>query len=82
MPVGGAWQVLIDTPSRACVCFWENWKCCAQRAVSRSSAEAEYMAFDVGVKTSIYLRNLLQEMGINVGLVTLRSDSIEEHSRK
>jgi len=52
-----------------------NWKCCAQRAVSRSSAEAEYMALDVGVKTSIYLRNLLQEMGINVGLVTLRSDS-------
>ena len=52
-----------------------NWKCCAQRAVSRSSAEAEYMALNVGVKTSIYLRNLLSEMGINVDLVTLCSDS-------
>ena len=33
------------------------------------------MALDVGVKSSIYLRNLLSEMGIDVGLVTLCSDS-------
>ena len=52
-----------------------NWRCRAQRAVSRSSAEAEYMALDVGVKTSIYLRNLLSEMGIDTDLVTICSDS-------
>ena len=34
------------------------------------------MALDVGVKTSIYyLHNLLSEMGINMDLVTICSDS-------
>ena len=41
----------------------------------RDLAQKPSMALDAGVKTSIYLRNLLSEMGIDMSRVSICSDS-------
>lgn len=46
------------------------------RTIAESTAEAEYMAISEGNKEAIYFRNLLVEIGFNIGYVDLCVDNI------
>jgi hypothetical protein len=41
-----------------------SWKCSVQKVVSLSTAEAEYISLCEAVREAVYLRNLMQEMGL------------------
>jgi hypothetical protein len=52
-----------------------SWEAKKQRTVALSSTEAEYMALCEGTKEAIYLRNILEEIGINKAPMTLFNDN-------
>lgn len=53
-----------------------SWDSRKQRTVALSSTEAEYMALSEAAKEAVYLRCLVQELGINADNLTLSSDNL------
>lgn len=53
-----------------------SWDSKKQRTVALSSTEAEYMALSEAAKEAIYLRRILDELGINIDKVKLCNDNI------
>ena len=62
----------VFTLTRAPVC----WRCTLQSTVALSTTEAEYMAVTEAVKEAIWLRGLLEELGISQRSVTIHCDSM------
>ncbi|GJV14424.1 retrotransposon protein, putative, ty1-copia subclass [Tanacetum coccineum] len=52
-----------------------SWKATLQYVVALSSIEAEYMALTKAVKEAIWLRGLLEELGVELNTVTVNCDN-------
>ncbi|GJX88498.1 retrovirus-related pol polyprotein from transposon TNT 1-94 [Tanacetum coccineum] len=52
-----------------------SWKAMLQHVVALSTTEAEYMAFTGAVKKSIWLRGLLEELGVELNTVAVNCDN-------
>ena len=52
-----------------------SWQSKRQPTVAVSTAEAEYMAAASAVKEALWLRQLLSDMGYNLGAVTVHADN-------
>ncbi|GKC60900.1 zinc finger, CCHC-type containing protein [Tanacetum coccineum] len=52
-----------------------SWKAMLQHVVALSTIEAEYMALTVDVKEAIWLRGLLEELGIELNTVAVNYDN-------
>jgi len=53
-----------------------SWDSRKQRTVALSSTEAEYMALSEAAKEAVYLRRLVQKLGVNADNLTLSSDNL------
>nr|GEX22067.1 hypothetical protein [Tanacetum cinerariifolium] len=51
-----------------------SWKATLQYVVALSTTEAEYMAFTKAVKEAIWLRGLLEELGVELNTVAVNCD--------
>ena len=61
-----------------CFSFWNNlvsWKANLQAIVTLSTTEAEYVAITEAVKEAMWLKGMLEEMGLNQQQVPIKSDS-------
>nr|GEU71248.1 retrotransposon protein, putative, Ty1-copia subclass [Tanacetum cinerariifolium] len=52
-----------------------SWKVTLQHVVALSTTEAEYMALTEAVKEAIWLRGLLEELGVELNIVTVNCDN-------
>ncbi|GKC45658.1 hypothetical protein Tco_1063380 [Tanacetum coccineum] len=52
-----------------------SWKVTLQHVVALSTTKAEYMAFTKAVKESIWLRGLLEELGVELSTVAINCDN-------
>nr|GEY60364.1 copia LTR rider [Tanacetum cinerariifolium] len=52
-----------------------SWKATLQHVVALSTTEAEYMALTEAVKEAIWLRGLLEELGVELNRVTVNCDN-------
>jgi len=52
-----------------------DWTSCAQKVVTRSSAEAEYVAMDVGMKAVLAARNFILTLGMTVFDLVMKVDN-------
>ncbi|GJX45582.1 retrotransposon protein, putative, ty1-copia subclass [Tanacetum coccineum] len=52
-----------------------NWKVMLQHVVALSTTEAEYMALTEAVKEAIWLRGLLEELGVELNTVAVNCDN-------
>ncbi|GJS62394.1 retrovirus-related pol polyprotein from transposon TNT 1-94 [Tanacetum coccineum] len=52
-----------------------NWKVTLQHVVALSTTEAEYMALTEAVKEAIWLRGLLEELGVELNTVAVNCDN-------
>ncbi|GJT02189.1 zinc finger, CCHC-type containing protein [Tanacetum coccineum] len=52
-----------------------SWKATLQHVVALSTTEVEYMAFTEAVKEAIWLRGLLEELGIELNTVAVNCDN-------
>ncbi|GKE71337.1 hypothetical protein Tco_1529409 [Tanacetum coccineum] len=52
-----------------------SWKATLQHVVALSTTEAEYMAFTKAVKEAIWLRGLLEELGVELNTVAVNCDN-------
>nr|GEZ78195.1 retrotransposon protein, putative, Ty1-copia subclass [Tanacetum cinerariifolium] len=52
-----------------------SWKATLQHVVAFSTTEAEYMAFTEAVKEDIWLRGLLEELGVELNIVAVNCDN-------
>ncbi|GKE00686.1 retrotransposon protein, putative, ty1-copia subclass, partial [Tanacetum coccineum] len=52
-----------------------SWKATLQHVVALSTTEAEYMALTEAVKEAIWLRGLLEELGVELNTVTVNCDN-------
>ena len=64
-------NVPISARSVSGYCFFMSgaaisWKCKVQATVAQSTAEAEFHALDEAAREAVYLRNLLEEIGLRM----------------
>ncbi|GKB54852.1 retrovirus-related pol polyprotein from transposon TNT 1-94, partial [Tanacetum coccineum] len=52
-----------------------SWKATLQHVVALSTTEARYMALTVAVKEAIWLRGLLEELGVELNIVAVNCDN-------
>ncbi|GJW94643.1 zinc finger, CCHC-type containing protein [Tanacetum coccineum] len=52
-----------------------SWKATLQHVVALSTIEVEYMALTKAVKEAIWLRGLLEELGVELNIVTVNCDN-------
>ncbi|GKE52350.1 hypothetical protein Tco_1487506, partial [Tanacetum coccineum] len=52
-----------------------RWKATLQHVVALSTTEAEYMALTKAVKEAIWLRGLLEELGVELNTVVVNCDN-------
>nr|GEY42872.1 retrovirus-related Pol polyprotein from transposon TNT 1-94 [Tanacetum cinerariifolium] len=52
-----------------------TWKATLQHVVALSTTEAEYMALTEAVKEAIWLKGLLEELGVELNKVTVNCDN-------
>nr|GEU34318.1 copia LTR rider [Tanacetum cinerariifolium] len=72
MPLGGHFKLsLKDCPIRDC----DVERMTLQQVVALSTTEAEYMALTEAVKEAIWLRGLLEELGVELNRVTVNCDN-------
>jgi hypothetical protein len=56
-------------------CNMIDWTSCAQKVVTRSSAEAEYVAMDVGMKAILAARNFILTLDMTVSDLVMKVDN-------